>query len=178
MSLLWLHLSTMQKMSKYINRKIKNLDINILFSILRTIRCFLGGPNIYVWKTSTLGPSGLFSGQKEPTLKKSLVGLEADWFYLKTDKGDIFKTPATECTRKKKEWGEKRKYKNIGHKYIEEALRVFSFFITPVMKSREISCERKWKAVKQTENVSRSKKGKKRTSGVNENKAVNGRNKI
>lgn len=81
-------------------------------------------------------------------------------------------------TRKKKEWGEKRKYKNIGQKYIEEALRVFSFFITPVMKSREISCQRKRKAVKQTENVSRSKKGKKRTSSVNENKAVNGRNKI
>lgn len=82
-------------------------------------------------------------------------------------------------TRKKKEWGKKRKYKNICQKYIEEALRVFSFFITPVMKSREISCQKKRKAVKQTENVSRrSKKGKKRTSGVNENKAVNGRNEI
>lgn len=109
-----------------------------------------------------------------------MVGLEADWFYLKTDKRDIFKTPATECRHKKeKRMGKKRKYKNIGQKYIEEALRVFSSFITPVMKSREISCQRKRKAVKQTENVSRrSKKGTKRTSGVNENKAVNERNKI
>lgn len=110
-----------------------------------------------------------------------MVGLEADWFYLKTDKSDIFKTPATECRHKKEKrmGGKKRKYKNIGQKYIEEALHVFSFFITPVMKSREISCQRKLKAVKQTENVSRrSKKGKKRTSSVNENKAVNGRNKI
>lgn len=30
-----------------------------------------------------------------------MVGLEADWFYLKTDKSDIFKTPATECRHKK-----------------------------------------------------------------------------
>lgn len=52
----------------------------------------------------------LFSGQKEPTLRKSLVGLEADWFYLKTDKSDIFKTPATECRHKKeKRMGEKKK---------------------------------------------------------------------
>lgn len=83
-----------------------------------------------------------------------------------------------QAQERKKNGGKKRKYKNIGQKYIEEALRVFSFFITPVMKSREISCQRKRKAVKQTENVSRSKKGKKRTSSVNENKAVNGRNKI
>lgn len=46
----------------------------------------------------------------KPTVRKSLVGLEADWFYLKTDKRDIFKTPATECRhKKKKEWGEKKK---------------------------------------------------------------------
>lgn len=32
---------------------------------------------------------------KGTSLRKSLVGLEADWFYLKTDKSDIFKTPAT-----------------------------------------------------------------------------------
>lgn len=84
-----------------------------------------------------------------------------------------------QAQERKKNGGKKRKYKNIGQKYIEEALRVFSFFITPVMKSTEISCQRKRKAVKQTENVSRrSKKGKKRTSGVNENKAVNGRKKI